>query len=159
MSVSTIPIEEPITGRGELTDITEPKQALVQFYKALNGRDLALMEQNWDSSADAVMDNPLGGIKRGWAAIRRTYEELFSTRATFSFEFWDYTLHRDGNVFWAVGRERGQLIVDGDTLDLAIRTTRVFRWTTDRWRQVHHHGSIEDPDMLARYLAAVRRKP
>jgi hypothetical protein len=89
MSVSTIPIEEPITGRGELTDITEPKQALVQFYKALNGRDLALMEQNWDSSADAVMDNPLGGIKSGWAAIRRTYEELFSTRATFSFEFWD----------------------------------------------------------------------
>jgi ketosteroid isomerase-like protein len=71
-------------------------------------------------------------------------------------EFWDYTQHRSGDVFWVVGRERGRLTMDGASLELAIRTTCLFRRTGGRWRQIHHHGSIEDPDMLARYLAAVR---
>ncbi len=26
-----------------------------------------------------------------------------------------------------------------------------------RWRQIHRHGSVDDPEMLARYLDAVRR--
>jgi ketosteroid isomerase-like protein len=42
-------------------------------------------------------------------------------------------------------------------LDLAIRTTRIFRRDgSGRWRQVHHHGSIEDAKLLAAYQAAVR---
>jgi len=149
-------IKQPITGSEDLTDLSQPSQALAQFYKALNGRNLALMEENWDSSWEAAMDNPLGGIKRGWGEIRRTYEQLFKSQGTYTFEFWDYTLHRSGDVFWVVGRERGRLITAGATLELAIRTTRLFRRAGDRWRQIHHHGSIEDPELLARYLAAVR---
>jgi len=56
----------------------------------------------------------------------------------------------------AIGRERGQLGAGGSSpLDLAIRTTRIFRWTQGRWRQVHHHGSVDDRDALARYQQAV----
>ena len=150
------PIQEPVTGREELGDLSRPLQALAQFYKALNARDLVMMEQNWDSSSEAAMDNPLGGIKRGWSEIRQTYERLFRTPGTYSFEFWDYTLHQSGDVFWVVGRERGRLAERDWTLELAIRTTRLFRRTDGRWRQIHHHGSIEDPDMLARYLEEFR---
>jgi ketosteroid isomerase-like protein len=152
-----VPIQEPVTGREDLGDLTHPLQALAQFYKALNDRDFALMEQNWDSSPEAVMDNPLGGIKRGWPEIRQTYERLFSTRGTYAFEFWDYTLHQSGDVFWVVGRERGLLSRGGETISLAIRTTRLFHRVDVSWRQVHHHGSIEEPEMLAIYLAAVRQ--
>jgi SnoaL-like domain len=151
------PIQEAVTGREQPGDITKPEQVLAQFYKALNSRDLAILEENWDSSAEAAMDSPLGGIKRGWAEIRGTYERLFSTKATFSFEFWDYTLHRGDDVFWVVGRERGRWVAGGEVLDIAIRTSRLFRRIGEHWRQVHHHGSIEDPEMLARYLAAVQR--
>src|SRR5512138_2824214 len=56
------PIAEPITGREELGDLSRPEQALAQFYRGLNGRDLALLAENWEPSDDAVMDNPLGGI-------------------------------------------------------------------------------------------------
>jgi ketosteroid isomerase-like protein len=157
MSTKLTPIQQPVTGHEDFGDLSQPQQALAQFYKAINSRDLALMEQNWDSSPEAAMDNPLGGIKRGWAEIRQTYERLFSTRAAYSFEFWDYTLHRSGDVFWVVGRERGAFTAADETLELAIRTSRLFRRADEKWRQVHHHGSIEDPDMLARYLAAVRR--
>jgi SnoaL-like protein len=158
MPVHTTPTRDAITGREDQGDLTQPQQALAQFYKALNSRDIALMEQNWDGGAEAVMDSPLGGIKRGWADIQATYQRLFDTKAAFSFEFWDYTLHRNGDVFWAVGRERGRWIAEQETFELAVRTTRIFRKTEERWRQVHHHGSIEDPAMLARYQAAVRGK-
>jgi ketosteroid isomerase-like protein len=96
------------------------------------------MEQNWDSSGESAMNNPLGGIKRGWAEIRQVYQRLFATPATYSFEFWDYTLHQDGDVFWVVGRERGQLTTNRTTLDLALRTSRLFRRVDGRWRQLHH---------------------
>ena len=115
------------------------------------------MEKNWDTSAEAAMDNPLGGIRRGWPEIRQTYERLFKTQGTYAFEFWDYTSHQSGDLFWVVGRERGHLTRNGETLELAIRTTRLFRRTQGHWRQIHHHGSIDDPKMLERYLAAVQR--
>lgn len=157
MSISIARIQEPVTGREQLADPAQPQYALAEFYRALNGRDLSLMEQNWESSSEAAMDNPLGGIKRGWREIRQTYEALFNASWAYSFEFWDYTRHRSTDVFWVVGRERGRLSKEGEALDLAIRTTRLFRWSGGRWRQVHHHGSIEDPQMLARYLSAVRQ--
>jgi hypothetical protein len=57
--------QRAITGEEEPGDLTDPIQALAQFYRAFNHRDLSLMAQNWDNSNDIAMDNPLGGIKRG----------------------------------------------------------------------------------------------
>jgi ketosteroid isomerase-like protein len=153
--MSSEPIQEPITGREELGDLSRPTQALAEFYRALNARDLSLMARNWDQGGEAVMDNPLGGIRRGWPEIRKIYERLFQAQAAFSFEFYDYTLHQAGDVCYAVGRERGRFESGETKLDLAIRTTRVFRRTDGRWRQVHHHGSIDDPESLKEYQQAV----
>jgi hypothetical protein len=47
--------------------------------------------------------------------------------------------------------------VNGDTrLELAIRTSRLYRRIDGAWRQVHHHGSFDDPDLLAAYSEAVQ---
>ena len=102
------------------------------------------------------MDNPLGGIKRGWPAIRSVYERLFRFDGSYHFEFYDYTMHSVGELFYVVGRERGYLAKNGTSLEMKIRTTRVFRLENDRWRQTHHHGSIEDAQLLAAYQALVR---
>ncbi len=150
------PIQIPVTG-AEHAPADEPFAALAGFYRAFNGRDLALMEQNWDTGEDVSMDNPLGGIRRGWTEIRAVYERIFGAQASVQVEFHDYTLHRIGDVFLAVGRERGRLGRPGTgALDLAIRTSRVFRRASDSWRQFHHHGSIEIPELLAAYRDAVR---
>ena len=54
-----------------------------------------------------------------------------------------------------MGRERGNYEVGGAKLGLAIRTTRVFRKLDGRWRQVHRHGSIDNPEALKAYHKAV----
>lgn len=151
-----VTIEEPITGREPHDALTEPVRALSQFYRAFNSRDLALMAENWANSDEAAMDNPLGGIKRGWPEIRAVYERVFNGPGRVEVAFHDYTLHLVGDIFYAVGRERGVLEAPGTKLALAIRTSRVYRRIDGVWRQVHHHGSIDDPRLLDAYQKAVR---
>lgn len=153
---SSSPTQTPVTGREYSGEQQEPMQALAQFYHALNSRDMEMMQKNWDNSDNAAMDNPLGGIKRGWREISETYEALFRNPGAYWFEFYDYTLHHAGDLFYVVGRERGELAVSGEPMKLAIRTSRIFkRDSKGTWRQTHHHGSIDDPRMLAAYQEAV----
>lgn len=149
------PVQEPITGKEPQGDLSSPYQALVQFYCAFNSRNMQMMSENWAQSDDIAMDNPLGGIKRGWAEIQLVYERIFSGTAEVYVEYFDYTIHETAEMFYAVGRERGYFRLGEEEIKLAIRTSRIFRKVNGRWRQVHHHGSIEDPQLLARYQAAV----
>lgn len=149
-------IETPVTGRESGLAVAEPLGALSEFYRAFNTRDLALMEHNWSVSDDIAMDNPLGGIKRGWADIKSVYEAIFTGQARVYVEFHGYTLHVVDEVFYVVGRERGTLELPKADLALDFRTSRIFRRTGGRWRQVHHHGSMDDPARLAGYQRAVR---
>jgi limonene-1,2-epoxide hydrolase len=149
------PVQTPITGSEALSDLAPPLQALSQFYKAFNGRDLQLMSQNWLQSSETAMDNPLGGIKRGWKEIQVVYERVFQGPARVHVEFYDYTLHAGDDMFYAVGRERGSLRMGDQELSLAIRTTRIFKRVGTFWKQVHHHGSIETPELLAKYQGLI----
>ena len=86
-----------------------------------------MIDDNFAASDEVAIDNPLGGIRRGAEVPHKMYEVVFQSAADVHVEFWDYTIHRVGDVFWVVGRERGTYH-DGDTVkDLNIRTTRVFR--------------------------------
>ncbi|HVP78259.1 MAG TPA: nuclear transport factor 2 family protein [Thermodesulfobacteriota bacterium] len=88
--------------------------------------------------------------------MRSVYERIFSTPAQYFFEFYAYSLHEAGEIFFVVGRERGEFRVGETVLEMAIRTTRIFKMIDGRWQQVHHHGSIEDPDLLDKYQKAVK---
>jgi hypothetical protein len=60
--------------------------------------------------------------------------------------------------FGSSGASAASSPTNGTTLDLAIRTSRLFRRaSTGVGASPHRHGSIDDPDMLARDQAAVGR--
>jgi ketosteroid isomerase-like protein len=149
------PEQRPITGSEPKEALSGAVRALSEFYHAFNTRDLDAMSWNWSPTDEIAMDNPLGGIKRGWVEIREVYERIFSGPAKVYVEFYDYTLHETGNMFYAVGRERGELSLGDDAIELAIRTSRIFSGIDGIWKQVHHHGSIEDPELLRKYQTAV----
>jgi len=149
------PIQEAITGKEDQWDLSSPYQALVQFYAAFNSCNMQMMSENWAQSEEIAMDNPLGGVKRGWPEIKPVYERIFSGPAEVFVEYFDYTIHKTTEMFYAVGRERGYFRLDGDEITLAIRTSRIFQKFDHLWKQVHHHGSIDDPLLLASYQSAV----
>lgn len=151
-------ITNPITGSEKIENGTKPFDALVEFYRAFNTRDLKLMSSNWENSEEASMSNPLGGVRRGWEAIQDVYSKIFTGPAEVYVEFHDYTIHQSDVMFCAVGRERGYFRVNGNHVTLAIRTSRFYRMERGKWLQVHHHGSIDDPALLAKYQSAVLGK-
>jgi hypothetical protein len=135
--------------------IDEETKALSTFYKAFNERNLELMAQSWLNTNEISMDNPIGGIRRGWKEITTGYERIFDGKAEVYVEFYDYSIHATDEMFFATGRERGFFKTDTEQIDLAIRTTRIFRKVAGKWRQIHHHGSIDRPELLHRYQTAV----
>jgi len=153
MEDSMKPIQTAVTG-AERAAADTPLGALSGFYRAFNNRDLELMRENWHEQ-ECVLDNPLGGIRRGWVEIEPLYARLFNGPARVQVEFFDYTLHTGADFFCAAGRERGTFEKAGTCIELAIRTSRIYRRVNGVWRQIHHHGSIEDPELLHRYQAAV----
>jgi hypothetical protein len=58
-------------------------------------------------------------------------------------------------MFFATGRERGYFKTASLEIPLAIRTTRIFVKIDNDWRQIHHHGSIDDPALLKTYQEAI----
>lgn len=133
--------------------------SLIDFYRAFNDRDLDALAANWAEGETPSMSNPIGGIRRGWPAIRDGYAKLFGGSAIVRVAFHDFTSQggEDWHIF--VGREKGSCVSPHATIDLRIRTTRWFTKSTGVWRQLHHHGSIEEPALLADYQRAIFGMP
>ncbi len=150
-----IKIEQaPITGEENRMDLTQPLQALSEFYAAFNERDLEKLGQVWVQTDEAVIINPVG-LTRGWDAIRTGYAHMFSKPGSTQTKFYDYSVHMDGELCYAVGRERGEFRQAGTRIPLETRTTNILKWIDGRWRLVHHHVSLEDPQTLAAFQQAM----
>lgn len=151
--------EKAITGSESMEiKVADPTAALIEFYHAFNTGDLELMSKNWEKSDEASMANPLGGVKRGWDSIKEVYSNIFDGNAKVYVEYYDYSIHHYGVMFCAVGRERGYFKSGDHKIELAIRTSRTYRMDSGRWHQIHHHGSIDNPKLLAAYQEAVLGK-
>ena len=135
-----------------------PLSALGAFYYAFNNQDATLMQSNWIQSERCSMSNPLGGIKRGWKEIAMVYEKIFNGPASVYVEFYDYTIDETENSFIAVGREKGMLRVNGTEIPLYIRTSRLYIRYEKNWKQLHHHGSMDDPALLDKYQKTLLNK-
>lgn len=148
--------------RDRLDQATDPAAAngahaaLESFYYALNQRDLTALRKDWADDPLAQLNNPLGGILRGGEAIAELYRKIFAGKVLVQVTFGDVTEYLGDNHGVFAGRETGTYTADGgDPVALEIRTTRYFRYQDGRWRQYHHHGSIDDPDALRAYQQAV----
>lgn len=142
-----IEIDGKETKRGE----GNPIDSLIAFYQAFNTGDLAGLEAVWLTGSEPSMDNPIGGIRRGWGEIAEGYSKLFKGEVKVHVTFHDFTSQGGDGWHLFVGRERGTCRTASQALDVAFRTTRWFVRKEGAWRQLHHHGSVEDPQMLAAY--------
>jgi len=154
-----------VEARNRLADATMPGlqgavAALESFYAAFNGRDLELLGQVWGDGPLVQLNNPLGGILRGQAAIRALYGRVLGGNVRVWVAFSDIVAYPGGDMVVFAGRENGEFQRGGVIVPLSIRTSRVFACAVTngrrRWVQVHHHGSIDDPHLLERYIATVR---
>lgn len=161
-----VPIEEVAEAARNLIRLAEAASpdlggahaALESFYLAFNHHDMRLCESVWVHDDLVQLNNPLGGMLRGADDITRLYRRVFRSRARVEVTFGDIVQFHAADMVVFAGRETGQFTdLMGRSVPLQIRTTRVFAYDpmVGRWGQVHHHGSIEDPDALRDYQHAV----
>jgi hypothetical protein len=132
------------------------RAALETFYCAFNCRDLELLAAIWLDHPLSQLNNPLGGILQGREAIVELYDRVFHGPGRAWVQLEDITEVVTPNAVVFAGRERGEFATATETVPLLIRTSRIMVYEPDvGWRQTHHHGSIDDPALLARYQAAV----
>ena len=148
-------IPKIISGQEKIDDLKHPINALIDFYKAFNGRNADDTANNWARNYAIAMSNPIGGIRRNWNAIREAYGKIMQGDARVYVEYHDFNYHQFEDVFYVEGRERGSLVVGEIELGLKIRTSRIFKLFGDEWKQIHHHGSMDNADLLQRYQNAI----
>ena len=148
-------IPKIITGAETVDDNEHPINSLISFYKAFNARDAETTANNWAKKYAVAMSNPIGGIGRNWNAIKEGYDKIMGGDAKVYVEYHDFNFHLFDGIFYVEGRERGSLDTGAVQLGLKIRTTRLYKLFDDGWKQVHHHGSMDDPELLQRYQQAI----
>lgn len=155
--MSDLPVQ--INGSESRSNEGTPLDALIDFYGAFNSHDLVALARNWVEGDAPSMSNPIGGIRRGWHAINEGYSKLFDGPATVQVTFHDFSSQGGSDWHLFVGRERGICKTPETELELRFRTTRWFVKIDEQWRQLHHHGSAEEPALLAAYQQLIFGAP
>jgi SnoaL-like protein len=147
----------------ELEHVNDPAisgaiAALESFYYSFNNKDMAMVQALWLNNDLIQLNNPIGGIVRGVTPLLQVYDRIFNGQANVWVRFTDIVCYDANDMVLFAGTEIGEFSTNNKIVPLQIRTSRIFAYIEDKkaWFQIHHHGSIDDPALLARYQAAVK---
>lgn len=94
---------------------------------------------------------------RGADPIGALYGRIFEGPVYVRVELSDIVAYLSSEMAVFAGRERGTYERDGRVYPLDIRTSRNFLYAPayGGWRQIHHHGWIDDPETLLHYQQTI----
>lgn len=116
------------------------EQAELAFYRAFEARDLEAMMGVWADDDSIVCIHPMGPRLNGRAAVRQSWEQIFSADSALSFEVGDSVLTEDAGVSVRCVLENIRHGEDGAQRSLML-ATNVYRWSENGWRLCVHHAS------------------
>lgn len=132
---------------------------LETFYYSFNNKDIDTFKKVWYNNDLIQLNNPLGGIVRGINPIVEVYDKIFNSQAKVWVKFTDIIYYASDEMIVFAGTEIGEFSTYNETIPLKIRTSRIFGYLDNekRWFQLHHHGSIDNSDLLYKYQNAVKK--
>ena len=132
---------------------------LETFYYSFNNKDIDIFKKVWCPNDLIQLNNPLGGIVRGIKPILEVYNKIFNSEARVWVKFTDILYYSTEDMFVFAGTETGEFSKNRESIPLKIRTSRIFGYSDNenRWFQLHHHGSIDNPDLLYKYQNALKK--
>jgi uncharacterized protein (TIGR02246 family) len=132
----------------QTSDVEAVRAANAALYAAFSARDIRAMEAVWAPDANVTVIHPASRAPVvGWDAVRRSYEEQFSSRFTeVAISMGDPRSTVRQGAAWVVGTEtvRGRR-PNGDAVNLTTLATKVLEKREGRWLMAHHHASGMPP--------------
>lgn len=122
------------------------EQATAQFYQSLNTLftgDVEPMLHVWSHSDDVTYMGPGGGFQVGWKQIQPMWEEVAAMKlgGKIIAEDTHFTISEDLAIVHC--REVGSnLDEQGQTVQVSIRATSIFRKEQGNWKMIGHHTDL-----------------
>lgn len=118
-----------------------PTEAEDAFYLAFAQRDLNAMMQVWLDASHVECIHPGSARLQGLAAIRDSWEQIFSAADQLHFQLVRHNCTQTANL--AIHSISEQIKSEGSqpTFIAEVNTTNVYELTTEGWRMVLHHAS------------------
>ena len=132
-----------------MTPAEEVQHASDQFYAALNSvfaGDLGPMENIWSHAEDCVIMHPLGGRQLGWDEVRESWEQLAGAITSGEVTATGVRTSLFGDTAFTTCVERGKVEIGGQTIEVNVRGTGIYRRENGEWKKVFHHTDI-DPEL------------
>ena len=121
------------------------RRASARFYAGLNRMvdgDAAPLSDVWAHGERVTTMHPLGGQQVGWAAVRRSFEQVAGLAAGGHVRLDDQFIEVGGELAYELGIERGETKVAGESITIEQRVTNIYRLESGEWRMVHHHTDV-----------------
>ena len=119
-------------------NFSDPQDVENAFYKAFETSDLDAMMQVWLDGDYVECIHPMGHRLMGPAAIRDSWQEIFSNNA--EVEFTTIDTRRIEHKDLAIHIVNENLLVNGNK-HVQILATNIYENTPNGWRMILHHAS------------------
>lgn len=119
---------------------SSPEAAETAFYRALQRNDLDTMMAIWAEDENISCVHPGGQRLNGHAAVRQSWEQIFSHSPGMEFRITDVSHYYDQHLAVHVLHEHIRLGKDRHFQPPVI-ATNIYRLTENGWRMVMHHAS------------------
>lgn len=124
-----------------------PDDVEASFYEAMQAGDLERLMACWSDEDDIVCVHPGGPRVVGLAAIRATFEAIFSNGSIRAFPEQVRKVEAMGSAVHSL-IERVEVMTDAGPTRAYVLATNVFHKGPLGWRMVAHHASAAAQDAL-----------
>ena len=138
----------------------EIRNVSTQFYAALsrmlNG-DARALSDVWSHHSFVTAMHPLGGRQRGWAEVRKTWEQIAQRSSEGKVELKDQLIRVTGEVAYEVGVEHVEAKLGGQKVAIKIRVTNIYQRQGKAWKITHHHTDMS-PALVWKFSSGRSRR-
>lgn len=129
-------------------DETAVAAANLAFYRALEARNLAQMDEVWLRGGRASCVHPGWHRLDGWDEVRRSWENIFANSRPWTVSCEDVRIGVEGQVAWVTCIESiAPFGAEGPEDAARMQATNVFGKVDGQWRLIHHHASATPTDV------------
>jgi ketosteroid isomerase-like protein len=120
--------------------------ASAQFYKSLNSMftgDAGPMQEVWSHADDVTYLGPDGSFKQGWNEVRQAWEAQAALKLGGQVEPRETHITVGNDLAFTQCVEQGSnLDAQGNTVQVSIRATNLFRKENGNWKMIGHHTDV-----------------
>jgi ketosteroid isomerase-like protein len=122
------------------------QQASAEFYTSLNAMftgDAGPMREIWSHADDVTYMGPAGDFLVGWNDVRETWEEQAALKLGGKVEPYELRVTVGTDLAFTQCYEKGSnLDAEGNTVQVSIRATNLFRKENGAWKMIGHHTDL-----------------